>query len=105
MTANRHTGISNFYVAGINYKKTDAATRGMFAVSSAHYEHILNVAESCGVGSLFILSTCNRTEIYGFADDAVQLINLLCTKTQGDASTFAQLAYLKKGQEAIEHLY
>ena len=105
MNINRPDNILNFFVAGINYKKTDAAIRGQFAVSNVQYENILNLAPFLKLDSLFILSTCNRTEIYGFADDAHQLINLLCTQTIGNAHNFTQLAYIKNGKQAIEHLF
>lgn len=105
MFTNPTVNIANFFVAGISYKKTDAATRGQFAISFAHYEKALRQAPSVGLDALFILSTCNRTEIYGFADNAAQLINLLCTQTSGDAATFTRLAYCKQGTEAITHLF
>jgi glutamyl-tRNA reductase len=105
MNTNRPTDISNFFITGINYKKTDAATRGQFAINNDHYENILKLAPSFKLDALFILSTCNRTEIYGFADDASQLVDLLCTQTTGNAQTFTQLAYIKRGEEAVEHLF
>ncbi|HJU45934.1 MAG TPA: glutamyl-tRNA reductase, partial [Chitinophagaceae bacterium] len=58
-----------------------------------------------GISSLFILSTCNRTEIYGFAEEADQLIQLLCSQTNGNAPTFKKLAYIKEGLKAVEHLF
>lgn len=97
--------ISKFFVAGINYKKTDAAMRGQFAINDEQYARILQSAPSFGLRELFILSTCNRTEIYGFAEDASQLIRLLCTETIGNADTFSQLAYVKNGHGAIEHMF
>lgn len=97
--------ISKFFIAGINYKKTDAAIRGQFAISDEQYASLLALAPSYGLHELFILSTCNRTEIYGFAEHAGQLIQLLCTQTEGDLQTFTQLAYVKKGPEAVEHLF
>jgi glutamyl-tRNA reductase len=97
--------ISNFFVAGINYKKTDAATRGQFAISTAQYENILKLAHSFQIASTFILSTCNRTEIYGFAENASQLIGLLCTQTPGAADVFTKLAYVKNGEQAAAHLF
>ena len=97
--------MNQFFVAGINYKKTDAAIRGEFAVGSDKYASLLEKAASWGLQELFVLSTCNRTEIYGLAADANTLINLLCSETVGDADTFRQLCYIKNGQEAIEHIF
>jgi glutamyl-tRNA reductase len=54
---------------------------------------------------LFILSTCNRTEIYGIAENVQQLIQLLCTQTSGDAKAFNEMAYIKNGPAAVEHLF
>ena len=102
---NKPTDISRFFIAGINYKKTDAAIRGQFAIGTEQYENILTLAPAYNLHELFILSTCNRTEIYGFAEDASQLINLLCTQTTGSSETFNALAYIKGGHAAIEHLF
>jgi glutamyl-tRNA reductase len=97
--------INRFYAIGINYKKTDAAIRSRFAVSHAQYEAILTDAFSNPSRDLFILSTCNRTEIYGMAGDANQLIELLEKHTSGDPSLFRALAYIKQGADAIRHLF
>src|ERR1700685_2323251 len=97
MQTSRPANISNFFIAGINYKKTDAATRGKFAVNNEQYAHLLSIAPARKLDSFFILSTCNRTEIYGFADDVAQLIDLLCSQTEGNKDIFTQLAYVKQG--------
>ena len=97
--------ISNFYVAGINYKKSDACVRGQFAISQEQYGKVLQRAGHCGLNELFIVSTCNRTEIYGFANSSRQLIELLCTETAGDSDNFQQAAYIKNGMDAIEHVF
>src|SRR5688572_4605924 len=97
--------ISNFYVAGINYKKSDASVRGQFAICNEQYSRILERAEEQGLDEVFIISTCNRTEIYGFAYCSHQLVELLCTETAGDVDCFKQSAYIKTGEEAIEHLF
>jgi len=97
--------IQNFWVAGINYKKTNASLRGQFAVNSDQYENLLSVAPQYGLNEFFILSTCNRTEIYGFADDAGQLAELLCSVTPGNKETFEEIAYTKNNRAAIEHLF
>jgi glutamyl-tRNA reductase len=105
MHGNSTKDIKKFFIAGINYKKSDAAIRGQFAVSNDQYATLLSKAPQFGLHELFVLSTCNRTEIYGFAESADQLINLLCTQTEGTASTFTRLAYVKNGLAAIEHLF
>lgn len=97
--------ITNFFIAGINYKKTDAAIRGQFAVTNEQYEKLLAVAPQYGIKEFFVLSTCNRTEIYGFAENASALIQLLCTQTKSDAAVFESLCYIKKGKKAIQHLF
>jgi len=97
--------ISNFFVAGINYKKSDASVRGQFAINNDQYSSILERAAEQGLDEIFILSTCNRTEIYGFAYCSHQLVELLCSETIGDAETFKKSAYVKNGLEAIEHVY
>ncbi len=105
MQGNSVKDIAHFFVAGINYKKTDAALRGQFAVNNEQYAAILALAPSFGLHELFILSTCNRTEIYAFSDDAHRLISLLCTQTTGTAAAFEEMAYIKNGAAAIEHLF
>lgn len=94
-----------FWAVGINYKKTDASVRGQFAINSDQYNQLLASATEHGLKDFFILSTCNRTEIYGFADSASQLIEFICTVTAGDAETFANMGYAKSGSAAITHLY
>ena len=105
MLGHNQTDLSNFFIAGINYKKTDANLRGQFAINADKYAAILSMAPVYGVKELFVLSTCNRTEIYGFTDDHKSLGKLLCTQTQGAAEIFEQIAYFKRGHKAIEHLF
>lgn len=97
--------INNFFVAGINYKKSDASIRGQFAINDDQYTTVLQAAAEQGLNEVFILSTCNRTEIYGFAHCSHQLAELLCSQTVGDAETFKKSAYIKNGIEAIEHVF
>jgi glutamyl-tRNA reductase len=99
------TDLQGFYVAGINYKKTDAALRGQFAIQEEQYASIIRRAKDFGIRDLFILSTCNRTEIYGFAEQAEQLISLLCSGTIASREQFSALAYIRKGREAVDHLF
>lgn len=105
MMGTRTADISGFFVVGINYKKTDAARRGQFAIGNEQYEKILALAPSFNISELFVLSTCNRTEIYGIADNSAHLASLLCTQTTGTVEAFLASAYVRKGAAAIEHLF
>jgi glutamyl-tRNA reductase len=105
MQQEERRNLSDFYLIGINYRKTDATIRGQFAINSEQYTRLLKNAASLGLNQLFVLSTCNRTEVYGFAPSAGQLIGLLCTETTGDQKTFERLAYIKKGLNAVDHLF
>jgi len=97
--------IAKLCIAGINYKKAEAELRGLFAIDNTQYASILSAAGFLGLHELLVLSTCNRTEIYGFTDDSDTLINLLCSQTAGDAETFRRSAYIKKGMDAVEHIF
>ena len=105
MSRNPNAELSNFFVAGINYKKTDTGIRGSFAIGPEQYGNMLQQASLYDVRDLFVLSTCNRSEIYGIADHPQQLINLFCSQTQGSEELFSQLAYRKTGHQALEHLF
>jgi glutamyl-tRNA reductase len=97
--------INAFFVAGINYKKSDTRIRSRFAINSDQYERIISIAPSLGVHEFFVISTCNRTEIYGFAENARVLYGLLCSQTEGSISEFREIAYVKQGAQAINHLF
>jgi glutamyl-tRNA reductase len=105
MSKNPTTELSNFLVAGINYKKTDTEIRSSFAIGPDQYSNMLKLAAEYGVRDLFVLSTCNRSEIYGIAERPEQLINLFCSQTQGSSELFRDLAYQKNGIKAIQHLF
>ncbi len=105
MNGPHNDDISRFYIAGINYRKTDAAVRGEFAVSPENYKLLLAEARNSDIKEIFILSTCNRTEVYGIAAHPSLLVDLLCKYTAGSKETFTSRAYVKNGIDAINHLF
>ncbi len=94
-----------FYAIGLSYKKADAEIRGKFSLSDDAKTALLNQAKVEGIDSLIVTSTCNRTEIYGFAQHPFQLIKLLCENSQGTVEEFQKVAHVYKNQEAISHLF
>jgi len=105
MPGQQYIDIGTFFIAGMNYKKSDATIRGQYAINKEQYTNLLSLAPQFGITQFFVLSTCNRTEIYGFADNAESLCQLLCTQTQGSLDNFIAMSYIKKGKKAIEHLF
>ena len=90
-----------FYAIGLSYKKADAEVRGHFSLSDTAKENVLTQAKENGIESLVVISTCNRTELYGFAEHPFQLIHLLCENTKGTVEEFQEVAYVHKNKEAI----
>lgn len=105
MKNNNNTKPSHFYVVGLNYKKADAETRGKFSLSDQAKSNLLDEARLEGIPSLIAISTCNRTELYGFAEHPFQLISLLCKHSNGTVEDFQRVAYIHKNNEAISHLF
>lgn len=97
--------LDNFYAIGVSYIKTDAETRGKFSIDGARGESLSQDARAMGVEALLVISTCNRTELYGFAASADQLIDLLCKHTKGDAALFKAEGYVFQNENAVSHLF
>ena len=96
---------NSFYAIGLSYKKADAEIRGHFSLDNTAKSKLLEQAKKEGVESLIVTSTCNRTEIYGFAQHPFQLIKLLCDNTIGTVEEFQKVAFVYKNSEAISHIF
>ncbi|MGG9972344.1 glutamyl-tRNA reductase [Ferruginibacter sp. SUN002] len=105
MGGNHLTDLHNFFIVGINYKKSDTLLRGRFAVSTDQYESILQIAPQKNLAELFVISTCNRTEVYGITNSAEELMEVLCSVTTGSIEELKKAAYIKKGFDAVQHLF
>ncbi|MBQ0769045.1 MAG: glutamyl-tRNA reductase [Bizionia sp.] len=94
-----------FYAIGLSYKKADAEIRGHFSLDDTGKTKVLEQAKENGIESLIVTSTCNRTEIFGFAEHPFQLIQLLCDNTKGTVEEFRKVAYIYKSNEAVSHMF
>ena len=95
----------NLYNIGVSYKKADATIRGKFSISKENQIKLLKEAKENGMDGIFVLSTCNRTEITGFAEHPFQLISMLCKYSNGAVGEFAEVSNVYKNKEAITHLF
>jgi len=96
---------NSFYTIGLNYKKADAVIRGKFSLDGVAMENLLVQAKAQDLDGLLVTSTCNRTELHGFAQHPFQLIKLLCDNTQGTIEEFQEVSYIYKNNDAISHLF
>ncbi|WP_420401565.1 glutamyl-tRNA reductase [Flagellimonas sp.] len=96
---------NSFYAIGLSYKKADAEVRGKFSLDVPAIDRIMVQAKEQGVDGLLAISTCNRTELYGFAQHPFQLIKALCDETPGSVEEFQEVAYVFKNHDAISHMF
>ena len=96
---------SSFYAIGLSYKKADAIIRGKFSLTVPKIDAITLDAKEEGIEGLLAISTCNRTELFGFAQHPYQLIQLLCKHTTGTVEEFQKVAYVYKNHDAFDHLF
>ena len=94
-----------FYAVGLSYKKADAEIRGEFSLDEKAKTRVLEQAKREGIESLIVTSTCNRTEIYGFAEHPFQLIKLICENSNGTVEAFQKVGFVYKNHEAVNHMF
>ncbi len=96
---------TKFYNVGLSYKKADVHTRGAFSVTKENQKLLLIEAKRRGIDGILILSTCNRTEITGFAKHPFELISLLIKYSKGSVEDFINVSNVYKNNDAVSHLF
>jgi glutamyl-tRNA reductase len=97
--------LSHFCIAGINYRKSDINVRGKFSLTTEQCEQLLKEVVAKSFPGAFVVSTCNRTEVYGISPSPQELVELLCLHSQGRIKDFIEHGYVYQGIEAMEHLF
>jgi glutamyl-tRNA reductase len=92
-----------FYVAGISFKKTDTEHRSKFSISPEQGLKAYAQGSGC-LEHYLILSTCNRTEIYGFAPCEYVLLSFIKFLSGASDKELSDNVYTKEGDEAVRHL-
>ncbi|HEY0261475.1 MAG TPA: glutamyl-tRNA reductase, partial [Chitinophagales bacterium] len=91
-------------IAGVNYRKTALDIRNKFALTTEKIKHIYE-EQNIKPNDFFILSTCNRTEIYGITDSPETLVNFLSHQSNVDEAEAQNYTFVKQGNEAVQHLF
>ena len=92
-----------FFVAGVSFKKTDVERRSKFAFAPDECSSMYSAKPLDYLQHFFILSTCNRTEIYGFAPCEYVLLSIFQRQAKTSTQEVNQHVYLKEGNEAVKH--
>ena len=103
MIEHSSTLVKKFYVVGVSFKKTDTQHRSKFSVAAEQGLKAYHQSSSC-LEHYMILSTCNRTEIYGFAPCEYVLMSFIKSMSGASQEEVASNVYVKEGDEAVKHL-
>ena len=98
-------GNISLIVAGVSFRKTTLEIRNKFALTSEHLKKIYTDGSGKYPKDFFILSTCNRTEIYCTGTAPETLLNLLSDNTSATPAEVRKYAFVKTGDEAVKHLF
>ena len=96
---------TKLYNVGLSYKKADVKVRGAFSIIKENQKLLLEEAKEKGIDGVFVLSTCNRTEITGFAKHPFELISLLIKYSNGSVEDFINVSNVYKNKDAVKHLF
>lgn len=97
--------IERFCVVGVNYLQATAEERSLFAITPDKHKNLLADAKQREFRSVFALSTCNRSEVYGYSPSEAELTDCFLKHTEGTPELFAKHGFSKKGNEALEYLF
>lgn len=96
---------SNFAVLSVSFEKADAETRGKFAFFDENVKHFVNQIHDQNLGDAFVVSTCNRTEIYTTTQNYLLIAELYCKIVEVKLTDFMQYVHILKHEEALNHLF
>jgi glutamyl-tRNA reductase len=94
--------IDSIFAIGFNHHNSNASARSLYSLSNEQKETFVKKSSGTSLRSFAILSTCNRTEIYGYGDKKeAQEIYLDIVEGKADHGSMI----CKQGREAIEHIF
>lgn len=100
-----HPTFEDFTAIGITHWDAPVEIREKFSLNKDCMSLLLEGAEREGIRSLFIVSTCNRTEIFALGASTKELIRLLTTYSHGTLDEFHSYGVELEGERAVRHLF
>ncbi len=96
---------SDLAVLSISYEKADAEIRGKFAFFDDHIKSFANKIHEQDLGDAFVVSTCNRTEIYSTTKNYLHIAELYCNTVGVQLSDFLKYVNVIQREDALFHLF
>lgn len=96
---------SNFAVLSISFEKADVETRGKFAFFDDNIKNFVSYVHEKNLGDAFVVSTCNRTEIYTTSHNYLLIAEEYCKSIGVSLTDFMQFANIHTQEEALKHLF
>lgn len=96
--------MKKFVVIGLSYKKANEEIRGKFSLSEEQQAGVLSAASKDNSFG-FIISTCNRTEIYALASDIEDIFQKWNDVTGTNLNELKEYLYILEGEAAKKHLF
>ena len=94
------------FVAGISYKTAPVELREKLAVHASELNcHGCRLKLAGNLSELVLISTCNRVEIYGVTSGEESDVDGLFQCLSRSPVDVAPYVYVKRGSEAVRHLY
>ncbi|MDW8103695.1 MAG: glutamyl-tRNA reductase [Armatimonadota bacterium] len=92
-------------VVGLSHRTASLETRERFAFEGEALREALEWLRERGVEECAILSTCNRTEIYACTFHEDLIVNFLHEWEGLPEGSLLPYLYIKRGEEAVDHLF
>ncbi|MEO1448270.1 MAG: glutamyl-tRNA reductase [Bacteroidota bacterium] len=96
---------SSFFVWGLTYAQADASTRSAYSLTASQQRLCLEKARAHGLQAAMIVSTCNRTELYGFGKQSDILLQSWLETVDQPREAWQRIGWKKTGKEAVAHLF
>ncbi|RMZ61217.1 glutamyl-tRNA reductase [Chryseobacterium nematophagum] len=96
---------SNFAVLSISYEKADVETRGKFAFFDENIKNFVTRIHDENLGDAFVVSTCNRTEIYTTSSNYLLVAEEYCKTIGVNIMDFLKFANIITKEEGLAHLF
>ncbi|WP_332019585.1 glutamyl-tRNA reductase [Kaistella sp.] len=96
---------ANFAVLSVSFEKADAETRGKFAFFDENIKNFVSEIHNENLGDAFVVSTCNRTEIYTTSQNYLLIAEVYCKTIGVSLTEFMQYVNILKHEEALNHLF